>query len=77
MLKKMGIFIMLVGIIFVLISFGSVSANSQSITMLCSGIPMILLGLTIWYRNRDRTPAERFRIFRGFSSKEEEDEDDE
>jgi len=74
MLTKMGIFIMLVGIVFVLISFGSASANSQSISMFCSGIPMILLGAMLWFRNRDRTPVERFRIFRMFSSKEEDDE---
>jgi len=75
-IRRIGIFIMIVGGIILLVSMVAGKPNSQSMFLFCIGVPMILLGGTLWYRNRERTPSQRFRILRKFSAKDN-DKDDE
>jgi hypothetical protein len=69
MLGRIGVFFVLVGVMIVFVSFASGKANSDSLTLFCIGTPLVLLGITLWFRNRERAPAERFKIFRKYASK--------
>jgi hypothetical protein len=69
MLDRIGVFFFLVGVLIVFISLASGNANSDSLKLFCIGAPSVLLGLTLWFRNRDRRPAERFKVLRKYSSK--------
>ncbi len=74
-IRRVGLFILIVGLLILLVSIAFGKPNSQSLTMFCIGIPLMILGGTLWYRNRERSPAERFRTLRRFSPKRgEEDE---
>jgi hypothetical protein len=75
-LQRMGIFLLLLGFLMVLASFATGRANSESLTLFCFGLPLMIFGGTLWYRNRDKTPAQRFRLLRKFSTKEDEDEEE-
>jgi hypothetical protein len=69
MLGRIGLFFFLVGILIVFISLAAGKANSDSLKLFCIGAPSALLGITLWFRARDRTPAERFKILRRNTSK--------
>jgi hypothetical protein len=74
MLRRVGMFFLLVGLMIMFIFFPSGSANTESLTIFCSGIPFVILGISMWLRSRDSTPAERFRLLRMLSRKKEEEE---
>ena len=78
LLRKIGMFFLIMGLLFLLVTISSGNLNSQSLTLFCIGVPLVLFGGTLWYRNREVTPSQRFRTLRKFSTKEniEEDEDE-
>jgi hypothetical protein len=76
MLRRIGVFFMLVGILILFLFFASGTKNPQSLTFLCAGSALSLMGGTLWYRGRDRTPAERFRTIRKYSSKKKKEDDE-
>lgn len=73
MLERIGIFFVLVGVLLVFITFASGKPNSQSFTLFCIGLPLALLGGTLWYRHRERETVERFRTIKKMSSKKEDE----
>jgi drug/metabolite transporter (DMT)-like permease len=75
MLRRIGVFFMLVGILILFLFFASDRTSSQSLTFLCAGSALSLTGGMLWYRGRDRTPAERFRTLRKYSSKKKKEDD--
>jgi len=75
MLKRIGLFFMLVGLLLILITFTSGRLKSQTLTLLCASIPLVIIGGGLWFRNQDRTQSERFRILRRKTSKDGEEKD--
>ena len=76
MLRKIGVFLFLVGLIVTMVSFASGSINKQSLILFLIGIPLILLGGLIWNRNRHTDQVERFRLVRKFMPKRKGDQED-
>jgi membrane protein implicated in regulation of membrane protease activity len=77
-IRRIGLFFLIMGLLILLVSIASGKPNSQSLTLFCIGVPLVMFGWTLWYRNRERTPSQRFRTLRKFSTKEDvEDNDDE
>jgi len=74
MVRKFGVFLFLAGILILFMSFAPGEVNKDSLTIFFSGVLLVFLGYSLWSRNRDRTPVERFRILRKFSSKKEDKE---
>ena len=64
MLKRFGVFVLLVGLLLVFVPVASGNFNRQNLTLLCASLPLVLIGGMLWYRNRDTTPADRFRLLR-------------
>jgi len=64
MLPRFGIFLLLVGLLLVLFAFSSGNPNSESIALFCAGLPMALLGATLWFRYREKVQSQRFRLLR-------------
>lgn len=77
MFRKIGLFFLLVGLIITIILFPSRISNTPSMTFFCIGIALIIVGITIWARTRDRTPAPRFRLLRTFAVKKDEKKEEE
>jgi len=71
------VFFFLVGSIITLFYFSSFSSNSGSYNPLCIGVLLMIMGFTLWFRGRDRTPVARFRLLRKFASKKKEEIDEE
>jgi len=74
-IRRIGVFFVLVGGLILFISVAAGKPNSNTLTLFCIGLPLSLLGGTLWYRNRDKTPAQRFQILRKFSTKKEKEEE--
>ena len=69
MLRRFGIFLILVGLITLILTFPLREIEKSSMALLCIGTPMVILGYLLWSRNRDRTPAARFRLIRKLAAK--------
>jgi hypothetical protein len=76
MLRKIGVFLFLVGLIVTMVSFASGNLNKQSLTLFLIGVPLVLLGGLIWNRNRDTDQVERFRLVRKFKPKSKGDQEE-
>ena len=74
MLSRMGIFFLLIGLLTLVFAFATGGINRQNLNIYCVGAPMVILGTFIWYRYRERTPAERFRRIKKLSSRKGENE---
>jgi hypothetical protein len=70
MVRQIGIFFILVGM-FLLIIFGVADDKGQTVNFFCYGGPLTLLGVILWWRNRVvGSPADRFRAYRRWRSKD-------
>jgi hypothetical protein len=74
LIRRIGLFIFILGLLILMVSIASGKLNSQSLTLFCIGVPTALLGGTIWFRNRERTPVQRFRLLRKSQNKDEDQE---
>lgn len=74
MLQRIGLFLLLVGLLLVIFAFSSGSPNSESITLFCAGLPMAILGTILWFRYREKVEAQRFRLLRKAVAKDKEKE---
>jgi len=74
MLSRMGVFFLIIGLLTLVFAFATGGINRQNLSLYCVGAPMVILGLIIWNRTRDKTPAERFRRIKKLSSRRSEDE---
>jgi hypothetical protein len=74
MLQRIGIFFLFVGILLIIFSVLSGKLDSDSITFFCAGLPLALLGVTLWLRNRETAQVQRFRLLRRSAGKEAEKE---
>ena len=77
MLRRMGIFFIIVGILILLFAVSSGELNNENLRLYCISTPLMVLGVFLWYRNRDRTPVERFRTVRKIASRRRKDEEEE
>jgi len=76
LIKRIGLFLLLVGILMVFLFFAIGEPNSQNLKFFCTGLPLAILGGALWLRKQEKTPVERFRMLRRFSTKEEEYKDE-
>lgn len=77
LIRRIGLFFLIVGVLMVFLFFAIGEPNSQNLKFFCTGLPLAILGGAIWLRKRERTPVERFRILRRFSTQKEEEYKDE
>lgn len=64
MLPRIGIFLLLVGSFLIIFAFSSGNFNAENIALFCAGLPMALLGITLWFRYREKLQSQRFRLLR-------------
>jgi len=72
MVRRVGTFFLLVGILIIFISFGSDERDSQAIQIFCVGLTCALVGLVIWYRTREPSQSSRFRLIKKIASRDKE-----
>ena len=75
MLQRFGIFLLLVGLLLVIYAFSSGNPNSENIALFCAGLPMAMLGATLWFRYREKVEVQRFRLLRKPTEKDKIKED--
>ncbi len=66
MIAQIGQFLLVIGLILLVIFFGTDQANRPAYNYFCGGLVILALGIYLYWR--DRPPAKssgRFRIFRG------------
>jgi len=62
---QVGQFLILLGLIGLIVFFATDQAKSPNYLFFCSGLLVLILGITVMWRGRNPPPpAERFRLFR-------------
>jgi hypothetical protein len=64
--------VVIIALIFIL-PLGGI--NSQTLSILCISLPVLVLAITLWNRHREKEPASRFRVIKMFSSKKDDGDD--
>jgi len=64
MISRIGTYFLIIGGFLIFLFWLIEEKNEQSLQLLCLGVPMISLGIWFWNRDRDRTPADRFRTWK-------------
>ena len=76
MLKRLGQFLILIGILTIAIFWFSLRAGGTDINYLLVGLPSLMLGFLLWLRDRKYQPSERFRTLRRLRSKDQDQDQD-
>ena len=76
MSAQIGQFLLVIGLIVLVIFFGTDQVNRPAYTYFCGGMVIMLLGIYLYWRDRPASkPSGRFRIFRGSNSPDKKKDD--
>jgi hypothetical protein len=74
MFKRLGQFLILIGVLTLAIFWFSLRAGDTDINYLLVGLPSFLLGVLLVLRGRSQQSSERFRTLRRLRSKDQEED---